>query len=211
MSAASGLAAALAARGRAVQPGMCLRTVRGFYGLPGGVPDASAAWRAAINPRGPVATPPPGAPVFWTGGAHGHGHIAVMSSGGYIVSTDAPARGRIGTVPLGYPSQRWGLRYEGWAEGWAGHRIDGLSAPVVVPLPGGAHLPDLHYGARNETVKRLQVALNVREGAGLPVTGYYGDLTDRAVRACQRRHGYGADREKHSNIGPRQAAHLGLG
>lgn len=72
-------------------------------------------------------------------------------------------------------------------------------------------LANLRYGLTNDDVKDLQRALNRHlSGDDLPVTGFYGDMTDAAVRRCQQAHDLGNDAPKHSNVGPRQAAHLGL-
>jgi hypothetical protein len=218
-SAAQALATARAKVGHANDRGMCLREIRGLYGIPGGISDASAAWSNALGKH--TGTPPPGAPVFWTGGSHGHGHIAIMDHGGYIISTDAPNSGRWGRVPLAWPGQRWGVHLQGWAEGWNHVRIPGLppaAAPAPAPAPGqpsGATvtLANLHYGAVNDDVKDLQNALNAHHLAGgrtLPVTGKYLDMTDAEVIKCQVQHGFGHDAPKHSFLGARQAAHLGL-
>jgi hypothetical protein len=40
------------------------------------------------------------------------------------------------------------------------------------------------------------------------LTGDYLEDTDRAVRICQQRHGFGGDMSMASNVGPMQAAHL---
>lgn len=76
------------------------------------------------------------------------------------------------------------------------------------------YLSKLKAGQRNsESVKNLQRALNAHKmpgGRNLPVTGYYGPMTDKEVRLCQRLHIPPADPKGKSNVGPKQAAHLGL-
>lgn len=76
------------------------------------------------------------------------------------------------------------------------------------------YLSKLKFGQRDsESVKNLQRALNAHKmpgGTNLPVTGYYGPMTDREVRLCQRLHLPPADPEGQSFVGPKQAAHLGL-
>ena len=48
-------------------------------------------------------------------------------------------------------------------------------------------------GSSNNTVKIAQAALNVRNSAGLLVDGYFGTLTDTAVRNFQKKKGITAD------------------
>lgn len=76
------------------------------------------------------------------------------------------------------------------------------------------YLSKLKYGQRNsDSVKNLQRALNKesrKDKRLLPVTGYYGPMTDTEVRKCQRQHVPRADPPRKSNVGPKQAAHLKL-
>jgi peptidoglycan hydrolase-like protein with peptidoglycan-binding domain len=86
--------------------------------------------------------------------------------------------------------------------------------PVGVPASSSSpavRLANLRYGLTNDDVKDLQRALNRHlSGPDLPVTGFYGDQTDAAVRRCQQAHDLGEDAPRHSFVGSRQAAHLGL-
>lgn len=203
VSASQALTTARSRVGRSSSPGMCLQVVRSWYGIPAGPADAAAAWAHALGKH--TGTPPPGAPVFWTGGSAGHGHIAIADSGGYIIGTDTPTRGRVGRVPLRWVADHWGLRYVGWAEGWNGHRIPGL------PPAARVNLSQLHYGQRgSDSVVQLQRALNAHLRLSLPLSGNYLDQTDAAVRRCQQAHGYGSDPARKSFVGPSQARHLGL-
>jgi peptidoglycan hydrolase-like protein with peptidoglycan-binding domain len=76
------------------------------------------------------------------------------------------------------------------------------------------YLGKLKFGQRDsDSVRNLQRALNVHKMAGghnLPVTGYYGPQTDQEVRLCQKLHDLGHDPARGSNVGPKQAKHLGL-
>jgi hypothetical protein len=92
------------------------------------------------------------------------------------------------------------------------HFVLGAPTPTPTPKPRPkVALANLHYGARNDDVRDLQRALNAHFGGpDLPVTGFYGDQTDAAVRRDQSAHDLGSDAPKHSSVGPRQAAHLGL-
>jgi len=75
-------------------------------------------------------------------------------------------------------------------------------------------LANLHYGRRNRDVADLQKALNDHFPAlpALPITGYYGVLTDVRVRYDQQWHlpGVQPDKAQRSRVGQAQAAHLGL-
>lgn len=102
--------------------GYCARWTREQYGIApsgdvdgDGDVDAVDAWERATL-RHTDRNPPPGVPVYWSGGRNGHGHLAMSWPGGMIRGTDSPIRGRIGTVTLGYPEKDWGLRYLGWSE-----------------------------------------------------------------------------------------------
>lgn len=109
-------AAARALASRTYPAGMCLQWTRVQYGIAAKHPDAAAAARSATRMHRGDRNPPRGVPVFWTGGSDGHGHVAIALGGGTIRSTDAAGAGRIGTVPLSWPEDRWGLTYVGWAE-----------------------------------------------------------------------------------------------
>lgn len=81
-------------------------------------------------------------------------------------------------------------------------------------MTGTVYLSKLQAGqpcngdAESDSIWLLQKALNA-DGLGENLnTGRYGSGTDRAVRACQKKHGFGNDPEGKSNVGPKQAAHL---
>lgn len=82
------------------------------------------------------------------------------------------------------------------------------------PLGSPTYLSKLHYGQRNSnSVKNLQRALNnhiPKLGKKLPVTGYYGPLTDAMVRRCQKLLYGRSDKAERSFVGPKQAKHLKL-
>lgn len=112
--------------------GMCLQWTRLQYGIAARYPDATTAWQNAEHRHPGDRTPPLGAPVFWTGGSKGHGHVAIYVGDGMIRGTDSPTAGKIGTVPLSYPEQHWGLRYGGWSEDVNGVRIPTAADEVDV-------------------------------------------------------------------------------
>ena len=85
-------------------------------------------------------------------------------------------------------------------------------APHGMTLSRRILLSELTFGeANSNSVRRLQRALNLhRQGDDeiIRLTGDYGTETDRAVRICQQRHGFGDDLEGASAIGIGQARHL---
>lgn len=133
-------------------PGYCLQNVRTWLGIPGGVPDAATAWRDAIGRHPGDKHPPKGAPVFWTGGSAGHGHIALVK-GSSMRTTDKPT-GKVGNDDGAYPRTQWGLTYAGWAEGFNGVRIPYLGSPWQAS--GDVYVGKLHDGqADSDSVARL--------------------------------------------------------
>jgi len=186
--------------------GYCLRFVRSTAGAPAGTPDASTAWRNA-NHRHLTGTPPRGSFVYWTGGGHGYGHIAVSDGRGYCWSTDIRRAGRIDRYPIAGIVARWGnLTYQGWAEDVNGVRVTGLT----IPEPVTVRLTNLRRGLRNDDVRDLQLALRRNGQARLNpsgATGYFGPETVRMVTGYQRTLGWSQDLGK---VGPRTCALLGL-
>ena len=88
------------------------------YGYGGsGYTSAASHWASIPSSmRHPGNTnPPAGALVFWTGGSHGYGHVAISLGNGKIASTDIRRHGQVDVVPLSEIHQRWGLSYAGWA------------------------------------------------------------------------------------------------
>lgn len=200
-------------------PGMCLQQVQTWYKIPASQPHASAAWRATRLHRAHDRRAPRGAPVWWTGGRHGFGHIAMSLGNGTIRSTDAGGSGRVATVALEWVERRWGLTYEGWSAD-----LEGVVIPELKALIGPSHasawtggdvyVSKLHYGQPDsDSVPRLQQALNVISlpapgNITLAVTGNYDDPTDIVVRAWQRHIANTPDPAKGSSVGPQQAATL---
>lgn len=188
------------------RPGYCLQEVRQAYGIPAKYGDAATAWRYAIGKHKDDRTPPLGAPVFFTGGSEGHGHVAIFIH--YRArSTDVGGAGIMGTASLEWFESHWNMEYVGWAEGFNSVRIPGLPPPAPAPIV----LKDLRYGVmHSDSVKRLQARLNAHFNLDIPRTGNYLDQTDYAVRQCQRQHGFGSDPVQQSYVGPKQAHHLHL-
>jgi cell wall-associated NlpC family hydrolase len=89
-------------------------------------PDARAAYDKAKR-AGYINTndnPPRGAIVWWTGGSHGHGHVAISLGNRRIVTTDAYSKGvKTGEHSLGWVHQEWGLKYAGWSWSFAATKL----------------------------------------------------------------------------------------
>lgn len=107
------------------EPGMCLREVRECYAVPAMYMDAAQAWEQAKHKHrtGDPADIPRGAPVFWTGGSEGHGHIAIGTGWGKCWSTDILRPGYFDKVPVDMIRARWGMRLVGWTEDLNGVRV----------------------------------------------------------------------------------------
>jgi hypothetical protein len=85
-------------------------------------PDATAAYRKA-HEAGFVHTddnPPRGAIVWWLGGSHNHGHVAISLGDRRISTTDAHPKGtKTGEHALTWPRTEWGLTFKGWSWSYA--------------------------------------------------------------------------------------------
>lgn len=196
--------AAMRAMG-SVQVGMCLSICQEAWQSGHAFPDAVAQWQGTTQHRD--RSIPVGAPVFYSGG--NHGHVALYAGNGQIVSSDAPGNGSVGTVPLDWPTQRWGHTFTGWGGTLAGHALP-LGGPAqqgVAPVGVTVYLAKLRYGQTgSDSVMELQ-----RRLGGLPVTGNYLDQTDSVVRSWQASIRDLVDPPRHSSLGPRQAARLWAG
>jgi hypothetical protein len=96
-------------------PGYCLQQCRMWAGIGSMYPDASTAWRNTNDRHPGDMNAPRGSAVYWTGGSHGYGHIAISVGGGKVRSTDAGGSGHVATVSIGWVHDHWGLPYAGWA------------------------------------------------------------------------------------------------
>lgn len=115
-----------------------------------------------------------------------------------------------GQVQRGYTVEKAVDYYE---QRLAFHRaLDrGQPPPAQTETPAASRDPMadgvLKHGERGDAVKHLQEALNkagVRDDKGqpLPTTGYYGDLTEAAVRKYQTQHGLSVDgKAGHDTLG----------
>jgi hypothetical protein len=79
-----------------------------------------------------------------------------------------------------------------------------FGAHITVSADLKVKLTNLRYGKSNADVKDLQKALHIL------ADGHYGPITDKAVRANQKKLGWTPDPVRKSNVGPLQAKRLGL-
>jgi hypothetical protein len=121
------------------------------------------------------------------------------------------------TPGLSYGARRQVINYNDGKNGLASKKKDPHARPTQHKflIPGMATVPkvtpdvevrlnNLRYGKTNADVKDLQRALKMH------VDGFYGPITDAAVRAHQKRLGLTPDRKGESYVGPKQARALGL-
>jgi hypothetical protein len=198
---------------KAYQAGLCLQHVNNWLNTPHLGGDAATSWAHAKH-KHTDSNPPAGAPVFWTGGSSGHGHIALSEGGGKISTTDYPRTGHTGTgVSIHMPKDHWGLHYAGWSEDLNGVSIPGLvTEPTVDPIftkklgskvaPGG-HDPQV------ADLQRLLVLAGFGPISGTPpYTPFYGGNTEEAVARYLAKYPAYASRAHDVAIGPKGYANL---
>jgi TP901 family phage tail tape measure protein len=166
--------------------GYCLRQVREWWNVPGLYGSAAVAWENSTK-KHRNANPKIGAPVFWTGGSQGYGHVAMYVGNGKVRSTDAAGLGKVGTRPMN--SYGGSLRFQGWTED--------LNARALQLKKGGTVLKDntlanLH---KQEAVLRAPVASALEDGIqGIrSVPGIIKDMDHKASNIDQSTHSFKID------------------
>jgi len=166
-------------------PGQCLAYVSRSLGGPFGW--KYLGWAAQAHDHAEIphqdTHPPAGVPVYFLGSQYGH--ITLSVGGGRIRSTDYPNRGVVSEVGITTLARAWGRQYAGWSEDLVGRKIPGvrLHNPCSPTYPGF----QVHHGCQGAAVKTVQLRL-VQQGYQLPPTGFFGDLTEAAVREFQGQH-----------------------
>src|ERR1044072_3188326 len=103
---------------------MCLKATRTLYRVSALYADAATAW---AHTKHRIDHDRRGALVWWTGGSHGHGHVALSAGDGYCWSVDIRRPGRFDRVPISTITRVWGLPF-------AGYSLD-VNGVQVVPDP----------------------------------------------------------------------------
>jgi hypothetical protein len=173
--------------------GMCLKYSRTWLEIGSQQPDAASAWRNALGKHAGNRIPPKGAPVFWTGGSQGYGHIAlcVNPTDAKIRSTDVTYGGVVGTVLLSWFDSHWrSLTYAGWAEGFNGIWIPYLKGNQPEEdwrASGKVYVEKLVRGQHDsDSVSRLRYRL--QNHAKMPDSkkpGYGADYGEKVAEAVE--------------------------
>jgi hypothetical protein len=209
--------------------GNCVGVVRRSWGIPSLGASALIAFRAVPSRQMHYTSPldvPEGAICYGLNGKYGqpltrYGHAWIATTSLLAWTTDYVEMGTWKKAPMSLPRWTGGDTKVQWTR-WTPYGLLPVGKTqrernaAVVPKPPvvvqpSVNLRNLRYGARNDDVKDLQRALNRHlGGVDLPVTGFYGTLTDAAVRRDQAAHLPPADPARRSFVGVRQAVHLGL-
>lgn len=123
---------------------MCMQWTRVQAGLPAvgdfdgdGAADAEDGWKASVQKHPGDRKPPAGTFPWWGGGSADNGHVNVSlgpdKNGQYWVrGIDTPTKGLVGTVPLEWVEENWGLPYMGWTPSIGQHVVpEDAPAPIV--------------------------------------------------------------------------------
>lgn len=105
--------------------GYCLIFVRTALGVGAKYSTAANAWWGAKHKH--VVSEgrgiPRGVPVFWTGGSHGYGHVALSRGDGTCWTTDFVRPGKVDVAHIDQITDGWHLHLAGWSEDLNGVRV----------------------------------------------------------------------------------------
>ena len=143
--------------------GWCLVFTRSCFGVPALYASATQAWQQAMNrhPTTDAASIPRGVPVFWTGGSHGFGHIALSRGDGTCWTTDFVRAGEVDVARIDAIGPGWGLTLAGWSEDVNGVRVYEQPVKPVVQAPAPQEFR-VTYGPKADAV--LADARELRKG-----------------------------------------------
>ena len=166
--------------------GMCLKTVRGYYGLAAKYGSAEDSWNNAehkVHVR-EGKNIPRGVPVYWTNGRYGH--IAISLGGGLCLSTDWKEAGRIDVAVIDEIGPRWGQQLQGYA--W---EVNDVVVWKPAPPKPTVALANLRPGTRHADVGEVKMVLRKKGYKGFIVaSNKFGPGLRRAYGQYQRRLGY---------------------
>lgn len=171
--------------------GQCLRTVRQFYDVPAKYGTAAESWQAAEHKH--FATDgvdcPRGAPVWWTGGSSGAGHIALSVGGGTCITTDWKFPGRLSYAKIDDITNQWNLSFKGYTR-----EINDVVVWRPAPVGELVHLSNLLPGKRSDDVLKVKKRLYEKGYRGfVKSSNKYGRGIRKAYAAYQHRLGYSGD------------------
>lgn len=168
--------------------GQCLRTVRQYYDVNSRYPTASSGWANAEfkHPRSDGRDCPRGAPVWWTGGSSGAGHVAIATGGGMCISTDWARVGRADYASINDITNVWGLDFKGYT-----NDINGVFVWKPAPSKDSVALSHLKPGERHADVLKVKKALHHKGYKGFILnSNKYGPGIKKAYAKYQNRLGY---------------------
>ena len=174
-------------------PGMCLEAVWKAYGsIPstgphaGQYPYALRGWQFATQKHPGNRNVPAGAPVYFTAGGNGYGHVAISAGGDQVISTDIPSAGRVGRTTIQAIEARWGRSYLGYTTDFLGHQLVNLGAVNAGPIPpqGASTNP---FGIPD--IRGLQKIARMYGGL-TQLDNRWGPLTERGFVTFLQRNGY---------------------
>lgn len=168
--------------------GQCLKTVRQYYNVPSKYGTATQSWFEADHKHfsSDGRDAPRGAPVWWTGGSSGAGHIAISCGGGVCMSTDWKEAGKVNYAHINDITSHWNLNYKG-------HTREVNDVVVWQPSPPKTtvSLNNLKPDKRNKDVLQLKSRLHEKGYKGFLVkSNKFGKGTRSAYARYQSRLGF---------------------
>lgn len=172
--------------------GTCLIFVRTAFGVNSYYGSARLAWYGANKKhyvsRGSQV--PAGVPVFWLGGSHGYGHIAVSLGNGYCRSTDWPHRYQVSTARIDDISRTWGQHLVGWTEDLNRVTIQTpvKSGPNVIDLSSVVYAVHNHGAIKNGATLKKAVLAEVGRGSMNVSSNTLGEGFHNQYKLVQRKY-----------------------
>lgn len=168
--------------------GQCLATTRQYWNVPSKWGTAALSYEHAAHKHGAASGTdvPRGAPVWWTGGSDGAGHVAISIGGGLCLSTDWKEPGRIDVARIDDITSHWGLDFKGWTREINDVVVWKPRAPVAT-----VSLANLKPGKRNADVLKLKKRLHAKDYHGfILLSSKFGNGTKHAYAQYQRNLGF---------------------